>query len=50
LAYREETRRQPNGSIFLDIIGKCARSPTSRERCGYWQGDRRHEELLAALP
>ncbi len=47
-AYREDTRRKPNGFIFLDIVGKCAKSPVSRNWCGYWQGNHRHLELLAA--
>lgn len=47
-AYREDTRRQPNGTIFLDIVGKCAHALVSRNWCGYWQGNHRLHELLAA--
>lgn len=47
-AYREDTRRKPNGWIFLDILTHCARSQTSREWCGYWQGNHRERELLTA--
>lgn len=47
-AYREDTRRQSNGEIFKDIMRKCARTPTSRDWCGYWQGNKREAERLAA--
>lgn len=47
-AYREDTRRQSNGFIFMDIVSKCARTLVSRNWCGYWQGNRRLMELLAA--
>jgi len=47
-AYREDTRRQSNGVIFMDIVSKCARTLVSRNWCGYWQGNRRLMELLAA--
>lgn len=47
-AYREDTRRMPNGEIFTDITRKCAHTKTSRDWCGYWQGNRRREERLAA--
>ena len=41
VAYREDTRRWDNGSIFLDILQKCAISKTSRNWCGYWQGNKK---------
>ena len=47
-AYREDTRRQSNGEIFRDILRKCARTPTHRDWCGYWQGDKRLQERRAA--
>lgn len=47
-AYREDTRRQSNGEIFLDISKKCARTRTHHDWCGYWQGNKRNEERLAA--
>ena len=47
-AYREDTRRLSNGEIFRDILTKCARTPTHRDWCGYWQGNKRLEERLAA--
>lgn len=47
-AYREDTRRQPNGTIFMDIGRKCAATRTSRDFCGYWQGNKRLMERLAA--
>lgn len=47
-AYREDTRRWSNGAIFADISGKCAKTRASRDWCGYWQGNKRREERLAA--
>lgn len=47
-AYREDTRREPNGAIFMDIVTKCAKTLTHRDWCGYWQGNKRSEERLAA--
>jgi transposase-like protein len=47
-AYREDTRRLPNGEIFMDITKKCAQTRTNRDWCGYWQGNKRQEERLAA--
>lgn len=48
VAYREDTRRWPNGEIFRDILTKCARTPTHRDWCGYWQGNTGRPERLAA--
>ena len=47
-AYREDTRRQSNGEIFREILGKSLRTRTHRDWCGYWQGNKRLEERLAA--
>lgn len=47
-AYREDTRRWNNGAIFNDITKKCAHTKTSRDWCGYWQGNKRQAERLAA--
>jgi len=47
-AYREDTRRQSNGEIFRDILLKSLRTPTHRDWCGYWQGNKRLQERLAA--
>ena len=47
-AYREDTRRLSNGEIFRDILSKCAHTPTHRDWCGYWQGNKRRQERLAA--
>lgn len=48
VAYREDTRRWSNGGIFADITSRCARSPVSRDFCGYWQGNKRLVERLVA--
>lgn len=47
-AYREDTRRWSNGAIFNDIAKKCTRTRTHHDWCGYWQGNKRVEERLAA--
>ena len=47
-AYREDTRRWANGAIFFDILGKCLKTKTHRDWCGYWQGNKRGAERLAA--
>jgi len=47
-AYREDTRRWSNGAIFYDILTKCAHTPPHRDWCGYWQGNTRRPERLAA--
>mgnify|MGYP001258158730 CR=1 FL=1 len=47
-AYREDTRRRSNGEIYLDIVSKCAKTRTSHDWCGYWQGNKRGQERLAA--
>lgn len=47
-AYREDNRRMSNGEMFGDIVVKCASSRTSRDFCGYWQGNRRLAERLVA--
>lgn len=47
-AYREDTRRWSNGNIFRDIVAKCAKTRTHHDWCGYWQGNRRLTERLAA--
>lgn len=46
-AYREDTRRWSTGAIFADITGRCATKPTSRNWCGYWQGNKAAEKLAA---
>lgn len=47
-AYREDTRRWPNGKIFTDILTKCVKTKTHHDWCGYWQGNKRQAERLAA--
>jgi transposase-like protein len=43
--YREDNRRMSNGAMFKDILGKCAAARSSRDFCGYWQGNKRREAL-----
>ncbi len=45
--YREDTRRWSTGQIFADITGRCATKPTSRNWCGYWQGNKVVDKLVA---
>lgn len=47
-AFREDTRRKSNGDIFLEVTQRCAKTRTSRNWCGYWQGNKRQDERLAA--
>ena len=47
-AYREDIRRWSNGEIFADILTKCAHTRPHRDWCGYWQGNTRRPERLAA--
>ena len=46
IAYREDTRRMDNGSIFRDITSKCMKTLQSNEWTGYWQGNHRISERL----
>lgn len=49
IAYREDTRRKDNKSIFDDILSRCLKSNSvSNEFCGYWQGNKRVCERLGA--
>lgn len=49
VAYREDTRREPNGTIFRDILTKCAHTRPQWPWCGYWQqSDVHRAERLAA--
>lgn len=47
-AFREDTRRMSNGTIFMEVMKRCAKTRTSRNWCGYWQGNKRQSERLAA--
>ncbi len=47
-AFREDTRRQSNGAIFFEVTKRCAKTRTSSDWCGYWQGNKRRAERLAA--
>lgn len=47
-AFREDTRRESNGNIFAMVGNRCAATRTSRDWCGYWQGNKREAERLAA--
>ena len=48
IAYLEDSRRWSNGHIHADLLTRCAHRPTSRDWCGYWQGNKREKERLAA--
>lgn len=48
IAYREDTRRMSNGEIFNDLVSRCLNNKPSDDWRGYWQGNRRMAELLAA--
>jgi hypothetical protein len=40
MAWREDNRRKPNGTLFMNAAGAALGSPVSRSWCGYWQGNR----------
>jgi hypothetical protein len=37
MAWREDNRRKPNGTQFMNAVGAALGAPVSREWCGYWQ-------------
>ncbi len=45
-AFREDTRRNSNGDIFKDVMGRYATAHVSRDFCGYWQGNKKQIETL----
>ena len=47
-AFREDTRRWSNGAIFMEVSKRCAKTRASRDWTGYWQGNKRDSERLAA--
>jgi transposase-like protein len=47
-AYREDNRRMSNGTMFTDMLGRCAVARPSRDFCGYWQGNKRREQIVDA--
>jgi transposase-like protein len=47
-AYREDMRAAANGDQFHDVTNKCLKTKTSRDWCGYWQGNKRDGERIAA--
>ena len=48
VAYREDTRRMTNGSIFKDLLSRCLMTPPHNEWRGYHQGNKRVAERLIA--
>jgi len=46
VAYRQDHRRTNPRDVFADIGRKCANTPTSRNWCGYWQGNKLSGEIL----
>lgn len=48
VAYREDLRRKSNGYMLNDIMKKAMNTPTHNEWTGYWQGNKRTSERLAA--
>jgi hypothetical protein len=41
-------RQAANGEQFDDVAHKCVKTKASRDWCGYWQGNKRDGERLAA--
>ena len=48
IAYREDNRRVSNGVMMFDIANKSINTPSHSEWTGYWQGNKRVAERLAA--
>ena len=46
VAYREDTRRIDNLTIFNDVISKCLSTSSDNDWTGYWQGHHRQVERL----
>jgi transposase-like protein len=46
MAYKENRRRQDNGSLFGDLLFKSLNRPMSRNWAGYWQGNNQPGEVL----
>ncbi|MEG9488959.1 IS1595 family transposase [Mannheimia indoligenes] len=47
IAYREDTRRLDNLSLFNDVTSKCLATSSNNYWKGYWQGNHRtHERLI----
>lgn len=46
IAYREDTRKKDNLTIFKDIIRKCLNTSSDNDWKGYWQGRHRQTERL----
>jgi hypothetical protein len=42
MAWREDNRRKPNGTQFMNAAGAALGSPVSRSWCGYWQRSAGH--------
>lgn len=49
IAYHEDTHRLSNGTIFHDAVSKYLNNLPSDDWRGYWQGNKKHMETLAAL-
>lgn len=49
MAYREDHRRQDNGSVLCDILKRSLWHPTSRNWCGYWQGNKQFGEVMIGV-
>ena len=46
IAYREDTRKQDNLTLFNDVINKCLNTSSDNDWKGYWQGHHRQVERL----
>ncbi|STO54226.1 transposase [Canicola haemoglobinophilus] len=46
IAYREDTRKQDNLTLFNDVISKCLNTSSDNDWKGYWQGHHRQVERL----
>lgn len=46
VAYREDTRKLDNLTIFNDVASKCLSTSSDNVWKGYWQGNHRQAERL----
>lgn len=47
MAFRDNHRRKDNGTVMNMLLGLCLNAPQSHVWNGYWQGNKRHHEVLA---
>lgn len=49
VAFREDNRRESNGSFVKDVVQKCLLTGPSRDWKGYWQGNKREGDCVLSF-